>query len=64
MTDEQLKNSCDGCLAGMPIVNGIHINEKVKTIWGRNHMCCTAHLYGFAKEITVKTMPTFKLFSR
>jgi len=53
-----LKNSCDGCLAGMPIVNGIHINEKVKTIWGRNHMSCSEWRYieGASKPV-IKVIP-------
>lgn len=60
----ELKNSCDGCCAGMPIVNGVHINAKALTAWNRSHMCCTAHLYGQGKTIITRTMPSFKLFNR
>lgn len=56
-----LKNSCDGCCAGMPIKNGIHINAKALTSFGRNHMCCTAHLYGYGDKIAVTDLPVFKL---
>ena len=41
-----IKNSCDGCCAGMPIVGGLHINEKSITHWNRVHMACAANLYG------------------
>jgi len=58
-----LKNSCDGCCANMPIVNGVHINEKALTAWNRSHMGCTAHLYGYGKELN-NTLPVFKLFKR
>lgn len=44
------KNSCDGCAAGMPIENGVHINEAISegkglASWDHNHMTCTKDLY-------------------
>ena len=42
---DTLKNSCDGCCAGMPVVNGMHINKKSLTVWGSHHMLCTKYRY-------------------
>jgi hypothetical protein len=33
-------NQCDGCRAGMPIINGIHRTED-----NRYHVVCSADLY-------------------
>lgn len=54
---KEIKNSCDGCCAGMPIVNGIHINEKSKSLWSRNHMVCSEWRY--VKGVN-KTKPNIK----
>lgn len=41
MTDSkrEVAEQCDGCMAGMPVVEGIHRNN------GRAHMACTASRY-------------------
>lgn len=45
-------NQCDGCLAGMPLRNGAHVNPKT----GHIHMGCTAKNYG-AQPINVSPGP-------
>ena len=59
-----VKNSCDGCCAGMPIKNGIHINEKSLTRWGRNHMSCQAHKYGVGNGYFAIKKSVFELTKR
>lgn len=43
------RNQCDGCQAGMPVVNGIHKNTK-----GHGHMCCQAKRYESDEAKAVK----------
>lgn len=59
-----IKNSCDGCCADMPIENGLHVNTKAVTSWNKYHMACTAHLYGYGKRFIANKLPVFKLFNR
>jgi len=42
---DNLKNSCDGCCSEMPVVNGMHINQKALSVWGSQHMLCTKYRY-------------------
>jgi hypothetical protein len=48
MTDPQMdeiENSCDGCLVGMPIEDGIHLYRN-----GLPYMACTKDRYTETKE--------------
>ncbi len=38
------RNQCDGCMAGMPIEDGVHINVNAKG-YDRYHMVCERDLY-------------------
>jgi len=39
-----MKNQCDGCVIGLPVVMGIH-----RTIENEPYMCCTRHKYAISK---------------
>lgn len=38
-------NQCDGCLAGVPIVNGFHVRPD-----GVTDMMCTADRYSYVQD--------------
>lgn len=44
-----MKNQCDGCRLGLPIVNGIHINNKWKD-YTSLYMVCTKDRYEDPKK--------------
>lgn len=41
---DPLGNQCDGCQAGMPVVNGMHRNAR-----GHGHMVCARKHYEFSE---------------
>ena len=45
-------NQCDGCRRGLPIVRGIHVDNKYpQGTYARLYMVCTKDMYTKPKEV-------------